>query len=538
MPLTDRQQTFQDAVLHQTGIDEQQWRIVNSFGVSNRPMLIQGGLMVCNANLNAFAADHRNAVFMTLSVLPGGQEVYLALLVATEIEALRQRLAHMVELGGANPQFNDNNKNVKLYLAPDARLYLRNKSASTYGSIDEMFAATGDLQPSVLVDQIVCAVFAPTVSAYRMMLGREFVQDLVALVGQEHVHQVYPWLNTAAYTPQMCRLPLAIPLAEVEHGIESLGGFYVDNLIERFHLGINYLNAKHFVILAGISGTGKSGLAKNYSKAIHGIGEPNSSDPLFFNCAVRPDWTDPTGLLGYHDIITARYIVPPFLQAILTATANPVCPVFVCLDEMNLAHVEYYLADVLSSMESGTPLQLHTNATPLLGDNGDTIPNQLFLPPNLFITGTVNVDETTHPISDKVLDRAVTLDMSAVDVGGFLTGLAGRETALQAAIEACRATLTAVHAVLRPFNLHFGYRVTEEFVRYHHLATQVGTNAGQQVLDHLLVQKLLVKLKGDERHRPMLEGLATAVAAFEKGSQMVANLMAELNDIGSFQATR
>lgn len=130
---------------------------------------------------------------------------------------------------------------------------------------------------------------------------------------------------------------------------------------------------------------------------------------------VRPEWTDPTGLTGCHDVLTNQYKVPQFLEAVLVATAHRDSPVFVVLDEMNLARVEYYFSDVLSAMESRQPIQL---------------------PPNLYVVGTINVDETTSTVSDKVLDRAVVIDMSAVDLPGFLAKLDERDPALAPSIAA------------------------------------------------------------------------------------------------------
>ena len=114
------------------------------------------------------------------------------------------------------------------------------------------------------------------------------------------------------------------------------------------------------------------------------------------------------------------------------ATAWRDSPVFVVLDEMNLARVEYYFSDVLSAIETGVPLQLHSSAVPLEGSTGGEVRAEIPLPANLFITGTINVDETTNPVSDKVLDRASLIDMSAVDIPGFLSKLTRASPDLEA----------------------------------------------------------------------------------------------------------
>src|SRR5262249_55673689 len=156
------------------------------------------------------------------------------------------------------------------------------------------------------------------------------------------------------------------------------------------------------------------------ARAVHGVGQPDGPDPLLFVCPVRPEWTDPTGLTGYYDQLSDRYVVPRFLEAVLVATAHRDSPVFVVLDEMNLGRVEHYFSDVLSCMETGEDLQLHAHGIPKEGTTGTSIPAAIRLPSNLYITGTINVDETTNPVSNKVLDRAVAIDMSQVGLSGFL----------------------------------------------------------------------------------------------------------------------
>jgi len=180
--------------------------------------------------------------------------------------------------------------------------------------------------------------------------------------------------------------------------------------------------------------------------------------------------------------------VPQFLEAVLLATTHRDSHVFVVLDELNLARVEYYFSDVLSAIETGEPLQLHSNGVPLEGSNGTSIPAQLPAPVNLYITGTINIDETTNAVSDKVLDRAVVIDMSAVDLAGFLALLEGREPALKEARAACEATLLAAQGIMAGQGLGFGYRVAEEVVRYHAFAAEHLKADPASVTDDLMVQ--------------------------------------------------
>jgi len=249
--------------------------------------------------------------------------------------------------------------------------------------------------------------------------------------------------QSTGYVPDMCRMPTSIPPVDLENAINALGGFCPGGEVRRFHAGINFLDRKHFVILSGLSGTGKMQLALKYARAVHGLTDMLMPDPFLTVCPVRPEWIDSTALTGYFDVLSNRYVVPPFLEAVMLATAYRESPVFVVLDEMNLARVEYYFSDVLSCIKTGAPLQLHSNGVPLEGSIGISIPSEIPLPSNLHITATINVDETTDPVSDKVLDRAIVIDMSAVQLREFLDNLITREPNLADARVACENRLVA-----------------------------------------------------------------------------------------------
>jgi hypothetical protein len=150
------------------------------------------------------------------------------------------------------------------------------------------------------------------------------------------VHEIRVWGETGAVSPGMRRMPSSIPIEEIETTVQVLGGYYPGGEVQRIHAALNFLQHKHFIILSGLSGTGKTQLAIKYVRAVHQLAlkEP---DPFLFVCAVRPEWTDPTGLTGYYDVLSNRYVVPTFLEAVLLATAHRDSPVFVVLDEMNLA---------------------------------------------------------------------------------------------------------------------------------------------------------------------------------------------------------
>ena len=146
--------------------------------------------------------------------------------------------------------------------------------------------------------------------------------------------------------------------------------------------------------------------------------------------SVRPDWRDSKHLLGYYNPLDKKYYATPLLNLILRAERdyrerkNDALPYFIILDEMNLARVEYYFADLLSVLESGReddgftrePIRLH-NVDEVERDQD--IPKEIRLPPNIYIIGTVNIDETTYMFSPKVLDRAFVIEFHDVDMDNY-----------------------------------------------------------------------------------------------------------------------
>ncbi|NLY86705.1 MAG: AAA domain-containing protein, partial [Tissierellia bacterium] len=175
------------------------------------------------------------------------------------------------------------------------------------------------------------------------------------------------------------------------------------------------LKTKPFLILAGISGTGKSKLVKLFSEAINA----NNDNNRYRIISVKPDWTDSTELFGYKNISDS--FIPGPLTLILDEASRPENvnkPYFICLDEMNLARVEHYLSEYLSIIESRG-----------FKDNGRIETDKIFpegylptghkyynlrIPENLYIIGTVNMDDTTFAFSRKVLDRVNTIEFSEV----------------------------------------------------------------------------------------------------------------------------
>jgi len=279
--------------------------------------------------------------------------------------------------------------------------------------------------------------------------------------------------------------------------------------------------------------------------------------------AVRPDWTDHRGLLGHYNPLTQRYVTTPFLSLLLraadevvqaTTDGRPTAPFFALLDEMNLARVEHYFADFLSCLESGDTLHLHDEPSVEEGETEDAgwaVPRRLAVPANLFIIGTVNVDESTYLFSPKVLDRAFAIELNTVDLEGLSKGVQrGSEIDLErwsGELSPPRganradwrefsdfkggelvAHVLAIHGSLAGYHRHFGYRVAEELARFVMLATEQATNtfeAAYDALDLAILQKILVKLNGTQAElQALIAALLTLMLAGANGTEAMRDL--------------
>ena len=542
---SQRQKQFRAAI--EAGAGEGA-RFAENFGFSNSARVIEGGLFACTNNLQNYSkklsADPGSGaaafVFLCVLTFPPHDEVYFAITVRGEADSVNKGLINLHDqvveknaaLKAASKTESSINNNVKFFLTEGGRLWFDNEFVDTLAGLD--------IDPGRLarVDRIDFAIWPPTVSARRSLLAREFIGYLGRLVGRDRVHEVKIWKAETSVGSLMQRMPDSLDPAVIRAGIASLGGIYPPAQLDRFHAGLNHLTHKHFVILSGLSGTGKTQLAIQYALTVHGFTEMDTKDPLLFVCPVRPEWTDPSGLTGYEDRLSDRYVVPPFLEALLVATANPASPVFVILDEMNLARVEYYFSDILSAIESRHDLQLHSSGVPMEGSTGGEVPAHLHVPSNLFLIGTINVDETTSTLSDKVLDRAVVIDMSEVDLDAFFTALGNQHTHLKASIVACQPVLTALNSLLGPHSLGFGYRLVEEFVRYHAFAGDKLKGQSADIIDDQLVQKALARLRGSEAQRRLLADLTKALQPYPRAKARVERLSQELEEFGAFQNSR
>ncbi|MCK6608385.1 MAG: DUF3578 domain-containing protein [Flavobacterium sp.] len=289
---------------------------------------------------------------------------------------------------------------------------------------------------------------------------------------------------------------------------------FSEKLILRF---IASLTSKPFVILSGLSGSGKTKIAQSF---VQWICEDENQYKIV---PVGADWTNREPLVGYpNGLVSNEYITPDsgvvhlLMEAVKKENENK--PFFLILDEMNLSHVERYFADFLSIMESNDTIKLYTGNTRESLD-GLSIPLEIGWPKNVFIIGTVNIDETTYMFSPKVLDRANVIEFRITEdeINGFLAnpgipdlkkltgnGIAMAESFLSIAEkveieknEALTKELVYFFNELKKVGAEFGYRSATEIMqlvkKLKMLEPKITDNA---CLDIAIMQKLLPKLHG------------------------------------------
>ena len=331
------------------------------------------------------------------------------------------------------------------------------------------------------------------------------------------------------------------------------------------------LRTKPFMLLAGISGTGKSRIVRKLAQAsvteeLQRKYDPKSIEngfdrwqlhkPANFELVqVKPNWHNSLEVVGYKSNIGGvHYEVTPFVEFVVRAWKHQDVPFFLCLDEMNLAPVEQYFAEFLSAIESRSIENGEYETDPIIKpfvEFGDIVCTQMIdhlvgkvdaskvvpgsieaklverfktkgltLPKNLFVLGTVNMDETTFSFSRKVLDRAMSIVMNDVEYDKFFTGEtendmeefddATKELLLDRPIRGLEAEdngadlvkqyLTAINVVLNNTPFKLGYRAANEALLYVSAAYQFNSNVEvNAALDEFTLMKILSRIEGDKR---------------------------------------
>ncbi|MDO4648271.1 MAG: DUF3578 domain-containing protein [Eubacteriales bacterium] len=294
----------------------------------------------------------------------------------------------------------------------------------------------------------------------------------------------------------------------IKEYIASKGFSYDNELIENFYLS---LKSKPFVILAGTSGTGKTRLVRLFAEAI---------GANYKLVSVRPDWSDSSDLFG-HVNLKGEFVPGAIIDYIHEAAKpeNINIPYFLCLDEMNLARVEYYLSDFLSIIETRHREDGYVVTDEIILDKAaaDTY-GKVVLPENLYVIGTVNMDETTFPFSKKVLDRANTIEFSYVDLvpdfseipeeteahkcrnsflkTDYITLMSDIDVEDRQFVSDICIELQAINKILQGAQAHVGYRVRDEIVFYMLNNKKAALLDTDLAFDNEIMQKILPRIQG------------------------------------------
>ena len=352
-----------------------------------------------------------------------------------------------------------------------------------------------------------------------------------------------------------------IPEANEHQSIEHRASpsFKTNDIILNKPQFLTYLAAlrtKPFMLLAGISGTGKSRIVRKLAQATTTQPYANDNDrwndnrPENFELIqVKPNWHNSMDVVGFYSNISRRYEFTPFIEFIVKAWQHKDTPYFLCLDEMNLAPVEEYFAEFLSAIESRSNDSEGNYITdPIIKpfkDFGETVGKNMLkhlfgeadpidknplavqfyekgltLPPNLMVMGTVNMDETTFSFSRKVLDRAMSVEMNEVDYDKFLSGeteafplltdfnalLVNRpQKALEVKddIDSTKVVeyLKDVNALLEDTSFKLGYRAANEAMLYVAANNELTGEKFSMAtaLDEFTLMKILSRIEGDDQ---------------------------------------
>lgn len=313
---------------------------------------------------------------------------------------------------------------------------------------------------------------------------------------------------------------VSAPLTQIDFSISSFqedcklaGLIYSEQLLTRF---ISSLATKPFVLLSGLSGSGKTKLAQSFAQWIC------ESEGQYCIVPIGADWINREPLLGYVNALNAKeYVLPEnkALELIIKANKDETKPYFLILDEMNLSHVERYFADFLSVMESNDNFKLHSDRN----NDKSGVPHEFAWPKNLFVVGTVNIDETTYMFSPKVLDRANVIEfrVDEKDIESFLierkgiTSIAklgaGMGNSFVEIAKDCtndndftqlNSELLNFFEELQNLGAEFGYRTATEiqtlFSKIDLINPSYSTKINEKI-DIAIMQKLLPKLHGSRR---------------------------------------
>ncbi|KYZ65003.1 AAA family ATPase [Bacillus sp. GZT] len=370
--------------------------------------------------------------------------------------------------------------------------------------------------------------------ANKMPSEKELVEDLEEMLRYYEEFIAYKEEGTKyemIYERKEVYLDQQSIIDHVSSYIQSKGFYYEKKDLINFFLS---LKTKPFVILSGISGTGKTKIVQWFAESL-GATEENGQFTLI---PIRPDWSDSSDLLGYVNL-QGEFQERPLIKVLEAADANPNRPYFVVLDEMNLARVEYYFSDFLSVIESRKWKDGKIVTSPVIPES---ITNKhITIPSNVYIIGTVNMDETTHPLSKKVLDRANTIEFNTVnlDYFNFLMDMEEKEAEIASnrsleteylhlkecfkenedLVRNISSILIEINKTLESVGAQVGYRIRDEICFYMAYNEQGKLLSFDEALDYQIYQKILPRFAGsDGRTEEVLKQLYVLCANEEYDS--------------------
>lgn len=332
-------------------------------------------------------------------------------------------------------------------------------------------------------------------------------------------------------------------LCRLQETAEGAGLLYDKKDLINFHISVK---SSRLVVLAGMSGTGKSGLVRLYGKA---LGLPEERVRFL---PVRPSWMDDGDILGYVDMknMVYRSADTGLAELLIDAAAHPEQLYMVCFDEMNLARAEHYFAQFISVLEKeeNPVIRLYNPALAPRLYNSEKYPADIPVGRNVIFTGTVNVDESTYHFSDKILDRA---NVITLHQGRFrdLMGLSRKEIGTLPEVTAEQFLSFRVDQglgltekeldLLDELNDAFkksgiscgiGFRIACQMGRYLENIPQNNTFHREEGLDAQVVQRILTKLRGSSQQ------LSSLVSLNEKGNLegTIVNVLSHFNDLSDF----
>lgn len=388
--------------------------------------------------------------------------------------------------------------------------------------------------------------------------------NTLLIVGNDNGNYSYEKLCSVHESPftEWAVNTLNIKMDPLQHKKDAQEVLRFSDIEKKNNLYITALRTKPFMLLAGISGTGKSRIVRKLAQATttqqyeHEEDRWKDNRPENFELIqVKPNWHNSMDVVGFYSNISKKYEFTTFVEFIAKAWLHKETPYFLCLDEMNLAPVEEYFAEYLSAIESrsidkdgnyitdpiikpfldfdsdeeGTKTKVSDQMIAKLIGSLDTEEKcklaehfrkkGLTLPPNLMVIGTVNMDETTFSFSRKVLDRAMSIEMNEVDYDKFLSGESEQfplltdknellvkrpqhASEVKENIDGARIInyLKDVNTLFEGTPFQLGYRAANEAMLYVAASRDFAGDefSVENALDEFTLMKILSRIEGDD----------------------------------------